>query len=227
MMPGVIPACQVSLCSDRLAHLQGQVPARHGPGLGLPSLAPTSPTGPKARPPDLPPLPSCEPLLPGGLLGPLGGTGTVGRPSGLPSLPAAPLPPAYCDVDDQLSLMEAGQWTGPGPGRIGSPPGGLPGGLPSGSGLTVVPCKAPCHPRMDMPLPAGTIFRLIFMGSVEVEEEGAGRKRRKRLKKTMVEEAVGKIKVCGLSVHNPVSMWMVVVFLITFLFIFGFSHSFS
>lgn len=39
-----------------------------------------------------------------------------------------------------------------------------------------------------------TVFRLQFLGSVEVEEEG-GRKRRKRLKKHMVEEAVTKIKV--------------------------------
>ncbi|XP_025163829.1 uncharacterized protein LOC105192582 isoform X4 [Harpegnathos saltator] len=38
-----------------------------------------------------------------------------------------------------------------------------------------------------------TVFRLQFLGSVEVEEEG-GRKRRKRLKKHMVEEAVTKIK---------------------------------
>ncbi|XP_034948700.1 uncharacterized protein [Chelonus insularis] len=38
-----------------------------------------------------------------------------------------------------------------------------------------------------------TVFRLHFLGSVEVEEEG-GRKRRKRLKKHMVEEAVTKIK---------------------------------
>jgi hypothetical protein len=41
---------------------------------------------------------------------------------------------------------------------------------------------------------AGTVFRLHFLGSVEVDEEG-GRKRRKRLKKHMVEEAVTKIKV--------------------------------
>lgn len=41
----------------------------------------------------------------------------------------------------------------------------------------------------------GTVFRLQFLGSVEVDEEG-GRKRRKRLKKLMVEEAVTKIKVC-------------------------------
>lgn len=44
---------------------------------------------------------------------------------------------------------------------------------------------------------AGTVFRLHFLGSVEVDEEG-GRKRRKRLKKHMVEEAVTKIKVVGL-----------------------------
>ncbi|KAL3290161.1 hypothetical protein HHI36_023523 [Cryptolaemus montrouzieri] len=41
----------------------------------------------------------------------------------------------------------------------------------------------------------GTMFRLHFLGSVEVDEEG-GRKRRKRLKKNMVEVAVTKIKVC-------------------------------
>ncbi|XP_017787066.1 PREDICTED: uncharacterized protein LOC108569862 isoform X2 [Nicrophorus vespilloides] len=39
----------------------------------------------------------------------------------------------------------------------------------------------------------GTVFRLHFLGSVEVDEE-AGRKRRKRLKKNMVEVAVTKIK---------------------------------
>ncbi|XP_072402772.1 uncharacterized protein [Diabrotica undecimpunctata] len=39
----------------------------------------------------------------------------------------------------------------------------------------------------------GTVFRLHFLGSVEVDEEG-GRKRRKRLKKNMVEVAVTKIK---------------------------------
>lgn len=43
-----------------------------------------------------------------------------------------------------------------------------------------------------------TVFRLQFLGSVEVEEEG-GRKRRKRLKKHMVEEAVTKIKVRRLT----------------------------
>lgn len=41
----------------------------------------------------------------------------------------------------------------------------------------------------------GTMFRLHFLGSVEVDEEG-GRKKRKRLKKNMVEVAVTKIKVC-------------------------------
>lgn len=43
-------------------------------------------------------------------------------------------------------------------------------------------------------LASTTVFRLQFLGSVEVEEEG-GRKRRKRLKNHMVEEAVTKIKV--------------------------------
>ncbi|XP_077286574.1 uncharacterized protein LOC143911524 isoform X4 [Arctopsyche grandis] len=42
--------------------------------------------------------------------------------------------------------------------------------------------------------PTGTVFRLAFLGSVEVDEEGSGRRRRKRLKKNMVEEAVTKIK---------------------------------
>lgn len=46
-----------------------------------------------------------------------------------------------------------------------------------------------------------TVFRLQFLGSVEVEEEG-GRKRRKRLKNHMVEEAVTKIKV-RLALHLP------------------------
>lgn len=41
----------------------------------------------------------------------------------------------------------------------------------------------------------GTVFHLHFLGSVEVDEE-CGRKKRKRLKKNMVEEAVTKIKVC-------------------------------
>lgn len=90
--------------------------------------------------------------------------------------------------------MEAGQWPGPAP-------------TPMGAGLTVVPTIArPPAARTVVPLAAGTIFRLIFLGSVEVEEEGSGRKRRRRLKKTMVEEAVTKIKVCGLSVHNPAVM---------------------
>lgn len=47
----------------------------------------------------------------------------------------------------------------------------------------------------------GTVFRLNFLGSVEVDEEG-GRKRRKRLKKNMVELAVTKIKVTP-SPTNP------------------------
>ncbi|XP_030756258.1 uncharacterized protein LOC115882361 isoform X4 [Sitophilus oryzae] len=39
----------------------------------------------------------------------------------------------------------------------------------------------------------GTVFHLLFLGSVEVDEEG-GRKRRKKFKKNMVELAVTKIK---------------------------------
>lgn len=119
------------------------------------------------------------PLLRPGPSGPCPGPGPAA---------SGPLPPTYCDVDDQLSLLEAGQWSGHAHG-----------------GLRVVPSN-PHVDRLgaDVPLPAGTIFRLIFLGSVEVEEEGNGRKRRRRLKKTMVEEAVTKIKVCGLSVHNPV-----------------------
>lgn len=41
----------------------------------------------------------------------------------------------------------------------------------------------------------GSVFHLHFLGSVEIDEKG-GRKRRKRLKKSMVEIAVTKIKVC-------------------------------
>jgi hypothetical protein len=40
-----------------------------------------------------------------------------------------------------------------------------------------------------------TAFRLHFLGSIEVEEEG--KKHRKRLKKNMVEEAVTRVKVCA------------------------------
>lgn len=40
----------------------------------------------------------------------------------------------------------------------------------------------------------GSVFHLHFLGSVEIDEKG-GRKRRKRLKKSMVEIAVTKIKV--------------------------------
>lgn len=52
---------------------------------------------------------------------------------------------------------------------------------------------------------AGTVFRLHFLGSVEVDEEG-GRKRRKRLKKNMVEVAVTKIKVCLNFFKSPFPM---------------------
>jgi hypothetical protein len=48
--------------------------------------------------------------------------------------------------------------------------------------------------RQDISSADSTMFRLQFLGSVEVDEEG-GRKRRKRLKNHMVEEAVTKIKV--------------------------------
>lgn len=48
----------------------------------------------------------------------------------------------------------------------------------------------------------GTMFHLRFVGSLEVEEEaGLGKKRRKRPKKTMVEEAVTKLKVRFISVQ--------------------------
>lgn len=47
-----------------------------------------------------------------------------------------------------------------------------------------------------------TVFRLQFLGSVEVEEEN-GRKRRKRLKKHMVEEAVTRIKVLLPEFYTP------------------------
>lgn len=47
----------------------------------------------------------------------------------------------------------------------------------------------------------GTVFHLNFLGSVEVDEE-CGRKKRKRLKKNMVEEAVTKIKVCYRKQHR-------------------------
>lgn len=64
----------------------------------------------------------------------------------------------------------------------------------------------------------GTVFRLHFLGSVEVDEEG-GRKRRKKLKKNMVEVAVTKIKVCANisvkvcrfekmpTIKNPLMQW--------------------
>lgn len=43
------------------------------------------------------------------------------------------------------------------------------------------------------------VFRLTFLGSVEVDEDS--RRRKKRLKKHMVEEAVTKIKVVWLAVY--------------------------
>lgn len=44
------------------------------------------------------------------------------------------------------------------------------------------------------------VFRLTFLGSVEVDEDT--RRRKKRLKKNMVEEAVTKIKVVWLAVFR-------------------------
>lgn len=69
----------------------------------------------------------------------------------------------------------------------------------SGANISSCSVEGPCTP---LPLgvgASGTVFRLHFLGSVEVDEEG-GRKRRKRLKKNMVEVAVTKIKVCFFSV---------------------------
>lgn len=51
----------------------------------------------------------------------------------------------------------------------------------------------------------GTMFRLKFVGSLEVDEEvGNGKRRRKRPKKIMVEEAVMKLKVGGLLQLNVI-----------------------
>lgn len=61
-------------------------------------------------------------------------------------------------------------------------------------------------------LESTTVFRLSFLGSVEVEEEG-GRKRRKRLKKHMVEEAVTKIKVRQTLQNPPKFLYIPLVFL--------------
>lgn len=44
------------------------------------------------------------------------------------------------------------------------------------------------------------VFRLTFLGSVEVDEDG--RRRKKRPKKNMVEEAVTKIKVVWLAAYG-------------------------
>ena len=73
---------------------------------------------------------------------------------------------------------------------IGSASGG---GQPETQTIGVQPKLAPISGSVGS-TGLTTVFRLQFLGSVEVEEEG-GRKRRKRLKKHMVEEAVTKIKV--------------------------------
>ncbi|XP_043479405.1 uncharacterized protein LOC122509419 isoform X3 [Leptopilina heterotoma] len=69
------------------------------------------------------------------------------------------------------------------------------GGQPETQTQTVgaQPKLAPISGSVGSTTGSTTVFRLQFLGSVEVEEEG-GRKRRKRLKKHMVEEAVTKIK---------------------------------
>ncbi|CAG7829701.1 unnamed protein product, partial [Allacma fusca] len=76
-------------------------------------------------------------------------------------------------------------------------PGGLPPFSPTlpGSNSSSVGGSLPhLSPPCGSALP-GTMFRLRFVGSLEVEEEvGSGRRRRKRPKKTMVEEAVLKLK---------------------------------
>lgn len=77
------------------------------------------------------------------------------------------------------------------------------GGQPETQTQTVgaQPKLAPISGSVGSTTGSTTVFRLQFLGSVEVEEEG-GRKRRKRLKKHMVEEAVTKIKV-GLTQSSP------------------------
>lgn len=52
----------------------------------------------------------------------------------------------------------------------------------------------------------GSVFHLHFLGSVEIDEKG-GRKRRKRLKNSMVEIAVTKIKVCQCFVYIYFTRW--------------------
>lgn len=57
-------------------------------------------------------------------------------------------------------------------------------------------------PPVGSALP-GTMFRLRFIGSLEIDEEiGSGKRRRKRPKKSMVEEAVTKLKVGGMLLSN-------------------------
>lgn len=75
-------------------------------------------------------------------------------------------------------------------------------GNASGGGQSSEPHALGAQPKLapiSGSVESTTVFRLQFLGSVEVEEEG-GRKRRKRLKNHMVEEAVTKIKV-RLALH--------------------------
>lgn len=71
------------------------------------------------------------------------------------------------------------------------------GSVGCGEASSIQPPIPHLSPPSGSALP-GTMFRLRFVGSLEVDEEiGAGKRRRKRAKKTMVEEAVMKMKVGG------------------------------
>lgn len=74
------------------------------------------------------------------------------------------------------------------------------GGVSQPSFLNLSP---PCGTALP-----GTMFRLRFVGSLEVDEEiGSGKRRRKRSKKLMVEEAVMKLKVGGLYCFNIIRLF--------------------
>jgi len=74
----------------------------------------------------------------------------------------------------------------------------------------------------------GTMFRLRFIGSLEVDEEiGSGKRRRKRPKKTMVEEAVMKMKVGGPCPTPPFTISIYYVYFLPFFYIRIISHYYS
>lgn len=79
--------------------------------------------------------------------------------------------------------------------------------------------QQPQQTKIQPNLSAGSepvVFRLQFLGSVEVDEEnGGGRRRRKRLKKHMVEEAVTKIKVAILYEQNDKTISDVMLHLVS------------